>query len=397
MRARTRVAVVFVLAMLVAGAFLLRPYARGLAFVARASDRHGAVRLVANAGARRVTVRSIELNTGTDTKAAVAARLYRPDGAPRRLALLVSGLHPQGIDEPRLVSLANELAASGLAVVTPDIPELSRFDIVPRLTDAIEAAALSAADLAKAESAGDGRIGLMGIGFSGGLAVVAAGRPSLADRIAFVLSTGGHDDFPRVLRYLCTGVEPAPTPELRIEARNSGSNLPPSGDGPSIVLLITAERLVPARQVGALRDAVRRFLVATALTRTDTARAAEEFAAIKKLVLPEPSATLLRYVNERDVAHLGARLLPYVGAYGAPAALSPTRSPKPRAPVFLLHGVDDNVIPAIESDYLAAELRGRTPAQVLLTPLVGDADVLRTPGAGEALQMAGFWGELLAR
>ena len=65
----------------------------------------------------------------------------------------------------------------------------------------------------------------------------------------------------------------------------------------------------------------------------------------------EPSATLLRYINERDVVHLGARLLPLIGSYGSDPALSESRSPKPAAPVFLLHGVDDNVIPSIESEY----------------------------------------------
>ena len=68
------------------------------------------------------------------------ARLYEPLDAHRRPALLVSGLHPSGIDEPRLVRLARQLSASGLAVVTPDIPELSRFEITPAITDAIEQA-----------------------------------------------------------------------------------------------------------------------------------------------------------------------------------------------------------------------------------------------------------------
>src|SRR6185295_9967996 len=94
---------------------------------------------------------------------------------------------------------------------------------------------------------------------------------------------------------------------------------------------------------------------------------------LRKLALPEPSATLLRYVNERDVVHLGTRLLPYVGPYAAPPALSPSKSPKPRAPVFLLHGADDRLIPALESDYLANELRGRAPVHLLVTE-IGLAD-----------------------
>src|SRR5256885_1941002 len=60
---------------------------------------------------------------------ALRARVYEPAGTHRRAVLLVSGLHPAGIEEPRLVRLARQLSASGVCVVTPDIPELSRFEI----------------------------------------------------------------------------------------------------------------------------------------------------------------------------------------------------------------------------------------------------------------------------
>ena len=53
----------------------------------------------------------------------------------------------------------------------------------------------------------DGRIGMMGISFAGGLSIVAAGRPALANRVVAVLSLGGHGDLPRTLRYLCTGIQ----------------------------------------------------------------------------------------------------------------------------------------------------------------------------------------------
>ena len=83
--------------------------------------------------------------------------------------------------------------------------------------------------------------------------------------------------------------------------------------------------------------------------------------------MPQPSATLLGYVNARDVVHLGARLLPYVGVYGDAPALSPSRSPKPSAPAFLLHEPDDAVIPAVEAEYLANDLRGHAPVRLLLS------------------------------
>ncbi len=244
------------------------------------------------------------------------ARLYEPSGSHARAALLTSGLHASGIDEPRLVRLAQQLAASHIAVVTPDIPELSRFEIAPAITDAIEdAGGWLASD---ATLAPDHTAALMGISFSGGLSIVAAGRPSLRGRVAYVFSLGGHDDLPRVLRYLCTGHEPRPMPDVQLgsAARDADFVLPPHDYGVAVILLSLADRLVPAAQVQRLREGVRQYLWASALDGgVDQARAPAEFESVRKLqkTLPEPSATLLRYVLERDVVHLGARLLPLIG------------------------------------------------------------------------------------
>jgi hypothetical protein len=112
--------------------------------------------------------------------------------------------------------------------------------------------------------------------------------------------------------------------------------------------------------------------------------------------LPEPSATLMRYVLTRDVVHLGARLLPLIGS-STPAGLSPSKSPKPAVPVFLLHGLEDNVIPAVESEYLAADLRGHAPVRLLLSGLISHADADRPMRANDVLQLAGFWGDVLSR
>jgi len=312
--------------------------------------------------------------------------------------LLVSGLHPAGIDEPRLVALSRQLASSNTAVVTPDIPELSHFDITPAITDDIE----QAADWLAAGSglAADHQVGLMGIGFSGGLSIVAAGRPSLASRVAFVLSFGGHDDLPRVLRYLCTGTEPTPRREIQLTAERSDVIVrPPHDYGVAVILLGIADRVVPKAQVETLKAAIRRYLWASHLDRVDKPQAEREFAALRDLAgrLPQPSATLLTYVTNRDVVHLGARLRPYVGAYGDAPALSPARSPKPSAPIFLLHGTDDNVIPAIESEYLANDLRGHAPVRLLVSGLISHAEADQPKHLGDVLRLAGFWGDLLQR
>ena len=63
--------------------------------------------------------------------------------------------------------------------------------------------------------------------------------------------------------------------------------------------------------------------------------------------------------------------------------------------MFLLHGTDDNVIPAVESEYLADDLRGHAPVRLLLSGLISHAEADRPMHAGDVLQLAGFWGDCL--
>lgn len=398
---RRRAAVVIVSVIVLVGGLVARPFVRGLSFVVRAADMHGVARRLASIGTYAESEREIVIDGPGGVirgHVPIPGRLYLPDATPRRFTLLVSGLHAAGIDEPRLVAIARQIAASGVAVVTPAIPELQLFNITSQITDDIEAAALWTSTKF-AVAAGDGRIGLVGISFSGGLSIVAAGRPSLGGKIAYVLSLGGHDDLPRVLRYLCTGVEPPLPRSVRLPGADTSRVRPPHDYGAAVILLGVADKLVPKAQTAMLQSAVRRFLYASYLDGVDKARAEREFVSLRDLAdtLPEPSATLLKYVNARDVAHLGARLLPYIAAYGGDPALSVSRSPKPSAPVFLLHGADDNVIPSIESEYLAEDLRGHAPVRLLLSDLISHAGVNHTPRAVDVITLAGFWGDLLGR
>jgi dienelactone hydrolase len=413
---RRRAAGLLVTAMVIAGAAIItKPYVDGLSLVIRAADLRGTLRRIADVDAVTVRARELEIPLSAGT---LRARAYEPAGGAPRTVLLVSGLNPYGIDEPRLMKLSRELAASGVTVVTPGIPDLANFAVTPAVTEAIEQAALWLTQ--QPSLAPDGQVGMMGISFSGGLTMVAAARPSLRGRLAYVASFGGHADLPRVLRYLCTGVVPPPPDSAsalrRLQLRRDAARDATAGDleehdylvspprphdyGVALILLGVANRVVPASQVEPLRAAVRRFLLASALDRVDPPKAREEFTALRAVAktLPQPAATLLGYVNDRDVVHLGARLLPHVDAYGADPALSPARSPQqPSAPVFLLHGLRDNVIPAAEAVHLSTALRGVTPVRLLLTTLIAHADAVYPARFSEVMNAGSFWGDLLSR
>ena len=78
------------------------------------------------------------------------------------------------------------------------------------------------------------------------------------------------------------------------------------------------------------------------------------------------------------------------------AQLSPAGEATPRAPVYLLHGTDDNVIPAVESFLLADTLRGRgVTVHQLATPLITHAEVDRSATLSAMFRLVGFWENLL--
>jgi pimeloyl-ACP methyl ester carboxylesterase len=101
------------------------------------------------------------------------------------------------------------------------------------------------------------------------------------------------------------------------------------------------------------------------------------------------------YVNTRDVAALGPVLLPHVKAFAAAPSVSPERAPPPRSPVYLLHGADDTVIPAIEASLLAEALRPHTQVHLLPTPLITHAEFDRSARVTEVWKLVSFWADLI--
>jgi dienelactone hydrolase len=356
-------------------------HARAAAFIVQAAGMDGLAHTVSTWATHTVRVHDTTVPWRGGT---LRARVVAGADTSAPPALLVPGVHAGGIDEPRLMEFARDVAGMGRVVLAVELPDLKRYSITPHTTDMIEDAAVWLST--SSGYATDGRVGLMGISFAGGLSVVAASRPSIRDRVAFVLSFGGHGDLPRTLAYLCTGVQP------------DGATRPPHDYGVAIILLGVADRVVPAEQDAPLREAILAFLHASHVDMFDKPQAEREFQAARGMAaaLPEPARTLMGLVNDRDVGRLGPIVLPHVGVMGRNPALSPARSPAPRAPVYLLHGVDDNVIPAVESLLLAGHLRAAgTTVHQLATPLITHAEVDQSAAARAFWDLTRFWANLL--
>jgi hypothetical protein len=362
----------------------LSAFVTSASLITRAAGLHGPwIDRVAAWDTRAVTTEDMSFATRAG---GVAARLYRPGGRVRRTVVLSAGVNPRGLDEPRLAAFSRAIAASGIAVVTPALPDLLDFRITPRLPDQIEDVARTVAG--RPDLAPDGRVGLVGISFSGGLSIVAAGRPALRQHAAFVVSLGGHGDLPRTVRFLATSTLP------------DGSRGAAHDYGLAVTLHNVVPGLVPPDQVEPLRGGLRTFLLASTVYMSDAAEGRRLYDESVRLeaTLSEPARSLLHYANTRNVAALGPLVIPKLPDFTSDPALSPERSPAPLATTFLLHGADDNVIPAMEAQLLARSLEQRgTRVRVLVTPLVSHAAVTESPAPLDVLRLVRFWAGVVRR
>ena len=132
--------------------------------------------------AEPITTEDIQFVTATGH---IRGRLYLPVNKPLAPAMIVlHGIHHLGMDEPRLESFASALASCGLRVLTPELPNIKDYRVDAGSVRTIgETTAWFAAQTGKP-------VGVMGLSFSGGLALLAANDPFYQHAFKFVLAVG---------------------------------------------------------------------------------------------------------------------------------------------------------------------------------------------------------------
>ena len=267
----------------------------------------------------------------------IAARVYRPAQARGPALLIFPGVHGGGVDEPRLVSLARQLAAAGGTVITVPLPDLRAYRITVRSVDMIEDAILwgRAYDLAPG-----GRIGVAES------ASPAAWR--LSPRAVLASSDRPH----RCVRAR-RARRSAARDSLSLRRRRAGHACRRRTTTASCSFSARRSHTwCPLSRSPALDHALVTFLDASSAEAMAPARARQLFEAARaeEAALPEPSRTLMRAVNDaRRARRWAGHLRAFAEEVGGAPELSPARSPATRAPVFLLHGTADSVIPSTES------------------------------------------------
>lgn len=276
------------------------------------------------------------------------ARRYVPRGVEKPPAMvLVHGVHHLGIEEPRLKRFAEAIAGTGIEVLTPEVKELAGYRIVGSAIDTIGTAAHALRERA-------GRpVGVMGLSFAGGLALLAAADPRFAGDVSFVTAVGAHDDLPRVLRFFAT--DQIERPDGSIETLKAHDY------GALVFVAAHPESFFDAAEAPLARDALVRWL-------EDDAAGARATAAR----LGPSSRERVEGLFERRVAPMTRDLLAAVEALApSMAAASPHgRLGAIQVPCFLLHGAGDNVIPATETLWLARDLPPGAARAVLVSPAI---------------------------
>ena len=314
----------------------------------------------------------------------IVARIDRPVGGADRTLVVLPGVHAAGLDEPRLTRFSTRLAGAGINVVSVPLPDLRAFRIVGRSTDEAEDATRWVAS--NRSLAPNGRVSLAGVSSAGGLALVAAGRPSLGAHLDAAVSLGGHGDLGQVLDYVCTGRLP------------DGTVRAPHDYSVAVVALAAVPHLVPPAEVTDLARGIVLFLEASADESPEGAEAQGRLAEASRLrdAMPTRSQQIMDWILGRNVAALGAAIRPFIAELAKDPALSPERSPATTAPVFLLQGQDDTVIPPSETPRLATylERHGTPSVRWLLTPVLSHVGIDSSVSVSDWWRLVRFWRDL---
>lgn len=314
---------------------------------------------------------TLDLGDGETTR----ARIYTPRGVSDPPGLVIAhGVHHLGVDEPRLQRFSRAIASAGVVVYTPELKELADYRIDVRSNKSIGRAAIELKQRVHRTT-----VGVMGLSFAGGLAMLVAADPQWAGSISFVVAVGAHDDLPRVARFFATNEIPeADGTTLKMHAHDYGA----------VVLVYSRPDLFfPDKDVVLARDALKKWLWED----QDGARKIEEG------MTPAGKAKMdLIFDHREDI--LAPELLAFIARVEpAMKKVSPHGNLEGlRAHVYLLHGAGDSVIPPSETRWLAVDAPADTVKAALVSNAIQHVELEGKPAYKEQWDLVHFMAMLLA-
>lgn len=263
-----------------------------------------------------------------------SADLYRPGEPALAHLILVHGFAPQGKDDPRVGAAAMTFARARFAVLAPDIEALRRMRVDASVADDLSAA------MAYVGRRGGRPFGVMAVSYAVGPALIAASRLPPQRQPDFVVAVGGYYDIVEAIRYATTGYFRGLDGERHYQRPDPSARwgflggyldrLAEARDRHALARIIEAKKKDPAADVG-----------------------------VSKAELGPDGRALYALMSNRDpnrVAALVSALPPPLRRVIAALDLARADLRRLRAEVILVHGLDDEVIPPVQSRALAKAL-----------------------------------------
>ncbi len=299
-------------------------------------------------------------------------RLYIPRDVPNPPAMvLLHGVHHLGIEDPRLVSFSEALAGAGIEVMTPELKDLADYRVTPQTVDVIGNSTVILSTRMNEP------VGVMGLSFAGGMALLAASRPEYAPKIGFVVAVGAHDDMARVARFFAANVIEQP----------DGRSAPLAAHEYGVLVLAYShlDQFFSPADIPAAQEALRLWL---------WEKPQDAMAAAQKLS-PAGSAEFEELIHHRELAK--DELLQEIEKHRAEMdAVSPHgHLSQLKVPVYLVHGAGDTVIPASETEWLTRDVPRQYLKAVLISPALIHVNMEETVPFSQKWALVDFLAKVL--
>jgi pimeloyl-ACP methyl ester carboxylesterase len=340
---------VLTILLLAAGIYSLRYELRSYVFLNQFLNPHASGLLVRLEG-HGLDTQEVILST---TLGPVRAKLYVPRGVAHPPGMiLVHGIHHLGIDEPRLMNFARAAASNGFSVLTPEIAALADYHV-----DGASIGTIGESSAWLEQRLGSGPVTIVGVSFAGGLSLLAACDPRYAPHVRALVLMGAYDSLGRVARFLATSQ--AEFPDGRVEP------YPAHDYGAAVYVYSHLDQFFPASDLAVAHDSLRDWL----WERPSDAQA------LFQQLSPASRATM-EILFARQIDRLRRKLLEVIQADDSQlSAISPQgKLGALHAPVFLLHGATDDIIPSAETLWLEKEIPKPYLRAALITPAFSHVD-----------------------
>lgn len=321
----------------------------------------------------------------------VEATLVRPlHGRRVPTWVVLHGMTRPGRHHPQLLRFTRAMASAGLATIVPDVPEWRDLRLRPELSGPTVRAALQG--LRDADRTAHDRVGVIGFSFGAPHAIAVAGEAEFRDSVAGAAGFGGYCDLESTFRFMMTGhFGPG------LEARADEHYLKPDPYGRWIVganFLTDVPDFANAEEVATALHALATEAavvgapswdpVYDSFIRTLRERLTAAWRPLFDQFAPESSATRVDVVDARDLA---------AGLAAAARRVNPAIDPAPGlsrvdAPVSLMHGRNDHLIPWTES--MRIDEAVGASCHTTVTRLFGHTSHDRFPFASAATEVPRF-------